>query len=87
MNTLQQLSALAGDRNYAGIRKVQSELFVERMKMDKFFSMFLDKFERKMDPDNTDTPVWKLYKAKLKEYGELERAIKSSNYYMTRPNV
>ena len=87
MNTLQQLSALAGDRNYDGIRKVQSELFVERMKMDKFFSMFLDKFERKMDPDNTDTPVWKLYKAKLKEYGELERAIKSSNYYMTRPNV
>jgi hypothetical protein len=84
MNTLQQLSALAGEQNYAGIRKLQGELFVQRMKMDKFFSLFLDKFERKMDPDNTDTPIWKLYKAKLKEYGELERAIKSSNYYMTR---
>ena len=55
--------------------------------MDKFFSMFLDKFERKMDPDNTDTPIWKLYKQKMKEYGELERSIKSSNYYLTRPNV
>ena len=84
---LYKLSDLAGDRNYAGIQSFQCELYAARMKLDRFFSLFLDKFERKMDPDNTDTPIWKLYKTKLKEYGELERAIKSSNYYMTRPNV
>lgn len=87
MNTIQELSNLAGDQNYQAIADSRQTMLVERMKLDKFFSLFLDKFERKMDPENTDTPIWKLYKAKLKEYGELERAIKSSNYYMTRTNV
>lgn len=87
MITVQQLSAMAGERNYQAIVNAQTTLVVERMKMDKFFSLFLDKFERKMDPENTDTPIWKLYKLKLKEYDELQRSIKSSHYYLTRPNV
>lgn len=87
MNTIRELSDLAGDRNYQAIADARQSMLVERMKMDKFFSLFLDKFERKMDPDNTDTPIWKLYKAKLKEYEELQRSIKSSTYYLTRPNV
>lgn len=78
---------MAGERNYQGIANAKAQLLVERMKMDKFFSLFLDKFERKMDPDNTDTPIWKLYKQKMKEYGDLERTIKSSDYYLMRPNV
>lgn len=87
MTTIRELSQLAGERNYQAIADARAKMLVERMKMDKFFSLFLDKFERKMDPDNTDTPIWKLYKAKLKEYEELQRSIKSSNYYLTRPNV
>lgn len=87
MITVEQLSAMAGERNYQGIANAKAQLLVERMKMDKFFSLFLDKFERKMDPDNTDTPIWRLYKQKMKEYGELERTIKSSDYYLLRPNV
>jgi hypothetical protein len=87
MTTIQELSNLAGDRNYAAIQEARMNLIIERMKMDKFFSLFLDKFERKMDPDNTDTPIWKLYKKKLKEYEELQRSIKSSTYYLTRTNV
>jgi hypothetical protein len=84
MKTLQELSNLAGARNYKGIQDAQTEMMVERMKLDKFFSLFLDKFERKMDSDKTDTPIWKLYRAKLKEYEELQRSIKSSTYYLTR---
>lgn len=87
MITVEQLSAMAGERNYQGIADAKAQLLVERMKLDNFFSMFLDKFERKMDPENTNTPIWKLYKQKMKEYGELERTIKSSTYYLTRPNV
>lgn len=87
MITVEQLSAMAGERNYQGIADAKAQLLVERMKLNKFFSMFLDKFERKMDPENTNTPIWKLYKQKMKEYGELERTIKSSTYYLTRPNV
>jgi hypothetical protein len=87
MNTIQELSNLAGDQNYQAIADSRQTMLVERMKLDKFFSLFLDKFERKMDPENTDTPIWKLYKTKLKEYEELQRSIKSSTYYLTRHNV
>ena len=59
-------------------------LIVEKMKLDKFFSMFLEKFERKMDPDNTDTPIWKLYKTKLKEYDKLNHGIRTAEYWITK---
>ena len=46
----------------------QSLLMADKMKLDKFFSMYLDKVGSKMDPDVPNTPVWKLYKEKLNEY-------------------
>jgi len=60
------------------------ELLVKKMKMDKFFSLFLDKFERKMDPEKPNTPIWKLYKEKLKEYGVLSQEIKNIEYWITK---
>lgn len=60
------------------------QLVVEKMKLDKFFSMFLEKFERKMDPDNTNTPVWKLYKQKLKEYDKINHGIKTADYWISK---
>jgi len=59
-------------------------LIVERMKLDKFFSMFLEKFERKMDPDKTDTSIWKLYKTKLKEYDKINHGIRTAEYWITK---
>jgi hypothetical protein len=59
-------------------------LQIEKMKLDKFFSMFLEKFERKMDPDKTDTPVWKLYKAKLKEYDKVSQELKHTEYWIKK---
>ena len=60
------------------------DLTVQKMKLDKFFSMFLEKFERQMDPDRTDTPVWKLYKNKLKEYEKVDHEIKSTRYCINK---
>lgn len=60
------------------------ELVIQRMKLDRFFSLFLDKFERKMDPDKTDTPVWKLYKEKYKEYDDISYKIKTTDYYINK---
>lgn len=57
-----------------------NSLCMKRMQMDKFFSMFLDKCGSKMDIKNTDTPVWKLYKTKMKEYGALNVSIKTLEY-------
>ena len=60
------------------------DLTVQKMKLDKFFSMFLEKFERQMDPDRTDTPVWKLYKNKLKEYEKVDHELKATGYWINK---
>jgi hypothetical protein len=79
-----KIVSLATDRNYVGIKNIHGQLIVERMRLDKFFSMYLDKFERKMDPEKTSTPVWDLYKKKMREYGELQQVIKAAEYYMKK---
>ena len=61
-----------------------NSLQIEKMKLDKFFSMFLEKFERKMDTDNTDTPIWKLYKTKLKEYDKVSQELKNTQYWISK---
>ena len=61
-----------------------NSLQIEKMKLDKFFSMFLEKFERKMDSDATDTPVWKLYKTKLKEYEKVSQELKNTQYWINK---
>lgn len=60
------------------------QLIIQKMKLDKFFSMFLEKFERQMDPEKIDTPIWKLYKEKLKEYGTINQAIKNEQYWIQK---
>lgn len=61
-----------------------NSLQIEKMKLDKFFSLFLEKFERKMDADKTDTPVWKLYKTKLKEYDKVNQELKNTQYWIAK---
>lgn len=61
-----------------------NSLQIEKMKLDKFFSMFLEKFERKMDSDKLDTPVWKLYKIKLKEYDTVSQELKNTKYWINK---
>lgn len=56
----------------------RDSLVAKKMILDKFFSYFLDKV--KMDPDKPDTPAWKLYHTKSKEYHDVDREIKILNY-------
>lgn len=84
MNIESKIVSLAADRNYQAISQIQKELTLSRMKLDKFFSMFLVKFERKMNPDVTDTPIWKLYKTKMKEYETIQQHITVANYYLKK---
>ena len=79
-----KIVSMATDRNYVAINTLYGQLLVERMRLDKFFSMYLDKFERKMDPEKTSTPVWALYKKKMREYGDLQQTIKVAEYYMKK---
>jgi hypothetical protein len=66
------------------LTEIYNSLQLEKMKLDKFFSMFLEKFERKMDADKTDTPVWKLYKVKLKEYEKVNQELKATDYWIKK---
>lgn len=75
---------MATDRDFTALRTLHGQLLGERMRLDKFFSMYLDKFERKMDPEKTNTPIWDLYKKKLKEYGDLQQVILAAEYYMKK---
>lgn len=70
--------------NKSELVQKQATLIAEKMKLDKFFSMYLDKVGSKMDPDRTNTPIWKLYKQKLNEYETVNREIKVLNYYLAK---
>lgn len=80
----QKIVEASSNGNRAELEKLYMELIVQKMKMDKFFSMFLDKFETEMDCENSNTPIWKLYRTKHKEYGEIEQAVKAATYYMSK---
>jgi hypothetical protein len=59
-------------------------LYIEKMKLDRFFSMYLDKFGDKMDSDKPNTKIWSLYKSKYNEYEKLNQKIKHLDYWIAK---
>ena len=66
--------------NKQSLRNLRNGLVVDKMKLDKFFSIFLDSVE--MDLDDTTTPEWITYKQMIKEYHRVERLITTTDYYL-----
>lgn len=64
--------------------KQKDDLQIQRMKLDKFFSWYLDKFGSKMDPKKPNTKVWQLYRSKMTEYGELATKIRTLEYWISK---
>lgn len=62
----------------------RQNLCIEKMQLDKFFSMYLDKFGDKMDSDKPNTKVWALYKSKFSEYEKLTQKIKHLDYWIAK---
>lgn len=56
------------------------KLRVEKMKLDRFFSVFLDRYGDRLDSSNNQTAEWKLYRTKFDEYEQLESKIKYLQY-------
>lgn len=72
------------DQN-ASLFEIHNAFVVEKMKMDKYFSMFLDENEHEMNlSENYDSPAWKTYREKLKYYDEVERFLTKSRYYLSK---
>ena len=66
------------------LQTARQELYIEKMHLDKFFSMYLDKFGDKMDADKPNTKVWALYKNKFDEYEKLTQKIKHLDYWIAK---
>lgn len=80
----QTLSELYTYGHMGEIKERLSKLQKQRMKLDQFMSMFLEKFERQMKYEELDTPVWDLYRKKNKEYTEVCSQIKKATYYLNK---
>lgn len=70
----------AADR--AQLFELKSQLVIDKMKLDRFFSVFLDRFE--MDEENLNTPEWFTYREMTKEYDRVDRLLKSADYYINQ---
>lgn len=62
----------------ADLPTLKDKLVIDKMKLDKFFSVFLDQYE--MTDDNLDTPEWFTYREMLKEYDRVNHLIKTTDY-------
>lgn len=60
------------------------ELLVQKMKLDKFFTMFLDKFDKQLDPARPNTPHWKLFKKESDRYAQLAQDIRNCEYWIKK---
>jgi hypothetical protein len=60
------------------------ELLMQKMKLDKFFTMYLERFDKQMDCDKPNTPIWKLYKQKSAEYNKLSQEIRNCEYWIKK---
>lgn len=76
------LCAIDGDLN--ALVKIRGSLYKQRQKMDAWFDKYLDTVNKRMDPENINTPEWKLYNKKFEEYSELNRVIQSAEQYIKK---
>ena len=81
---LDKFSLCAYDQDVQALEKIKAVLVKERTVMDRWFDKYLEMFERKMSTEDTETPIWKLYKTKSKEYSELNGIIKTADIYIKK---
>lgn len=58
---------------------IKQDLVLDKMKMDKFFSIFLDENELEED---TSSPEWVTYKEMTKRYEKVSTLINVTDYYL-----
>ena len=66
--------------NKENLIEVKNNLVLDKMRLDKFFSIFLN--ENELDHDIPNTPEWQTYKEKLSDYQDLSKLINWAEYYI-----
>lgn len=64
------------------INDIYIELCNTKIKMDRWFDKFLDKFSEDLDRVDRNNPIKKLYHTKFNEYSDISRAMKVAENYM-----
>lgn len=64
--------------------EVHINLLNERKKVGDFIDLFLDKYDAKMQFAPPEHKLWQLFRKKHAEYGEIERCIKSADYFLKK---
>lgn len=65
---------------YGDLRVIKNNLIVQKMKLDKFFSVFLDNVE--LSEENVGDDNWVTYREMLKDYDQVNHLIRTTDYYI-----
>lgn len=68
--------------NESELLQLKNALLIRRMKMDKFFTTFLDLYE--LDENDTSTPEWMTYHVMTERYNTTERLIRAADYHLKK---
>ena len=81
MNNL--IKDLYNRKDVKKLNEIKTELSFKQKQMDLFFDEYLEVFDDKMNASATqDSPEWKAYKDKYKEYTDLKSDLKLVEYYL-----
>jgi hypothetical protein len=71
--------------NSESLYTLYNKYIVQKMKLDKYFSEFLEENEKEMNESiNFDSPAWITYRKKLKEYDEVDKFIARTRYHLNK---
>lgn len=74
----------ASDPN-TSLWEIYQTFVAEKMKLDKYFSVFLEENENEMSKDDEYTSeVWETYKKQLKEYNDIDVSLRRVQYYLNK---
>ena len=62
------------------LHEIKYDLQIKLMKLDKFFTIFLDNAE--LEEEDTTTTDWKVYNEMTKEYQNVNDLIRTTDYYL-----
>jgi len=60
------------------LEDLRMQLYMERMKLDRFFTVFLDNNE--FDKNDSAAPEWVTYNEMYKNYNDITSLIKTADY-------
>lgn len=74
------------EKNSESLYSMYIDLINRQTQLNKWFDLFLDKFNEKLENENRFSPVWNLYHHKLEEYQDLSRSINTVEFYLKSSN-